>query len=232
MKRDTIIGAGVSVVLHFGLLAGMAYGLGKSENTPEPLEKVADVFLTEAAPPPPPEEPKPDEPAPTESGDEAASNAPPAAALGEPPPTLNLTGLVQSIKPSLAVAPRPDSLSKGIPSGRSAGTGGGGSAKAALDGVFTLGQLDRPPTERFKSAPTYPPDLRRQGVSGSAEVLIVLDVDGNVVEATARRATHPSFGNAAVAAVRQWKFKAGMKDGKPVACRLVLPVTFRLEKGS
>ncbi len=235
MKRDLVIGAAISVGLHFGLLATLAYGLNKPAETRSVLEKVADVFLTENTPPPPPDEVKPEEPKPSDSGDQApADSAPPAASIGEPPPTLALdSSLSQAIRPSLTVAPRPDSLSGGIPSGRSATAGGGsGASQAALSNVFSLGQLDRPPAERFKAAPVYPPELRRQGVSGSAEILIVLDTDGNVSEATVRRATHPSFGNAAAAAVRQWKFKPGLKDGKAVNCRLVLPVTFRLEKGS
>jgi hypothetical protein len=40
---------------------------------------------------------------------------------------------------------------------------------------------------------------------------------------------HPAFSDAAIAAVRQWRFEPARLDGRPVAITVVVPVRFALD---
>jgi hypothetical protein len=50
----------------------------------------------------------------------------------------------------------------------------------------------------------------------SAVVDLVVDENGDVVEATLQRATNASFGTLVVGAARRWKYRPALKDGVPV----------------
>ncbi len=56
----------------------------------------------------------------------------------------------------------------------------------------------------------------------------IVDTNGDVRNAYAIRATAPQFGEAAVAAVSRWKFKPGIRNGRPVNTHLQVPVSFNL----
>ncbi len=69
-------------------------------------------------------------------------------------------------------------------------------------------------------APRYPEELKRKGVNGSAIVEFVVASDGAIRNVKVVDATHPAFGVAAIAAVKQWQFKPAMVENRPVACRV------------
>ena len=94
--------------------------------------------------------------------------------------------------------------------------------------VFDPGQVDRQPKPVFQTRPMYPTELRKAGVSGKATVDFVVDAEGAVRNATALNATHPAIGEAAVAAVSQWKFDPGQKDGGAVATHMQVPIVFTM----
>jgi len=96
--------------------------------------------------------------------------------------------------------------------------------------VIPIAQLDQRPVARFQTRPRYPYQLRKNGVAGEAVVDFVVDAEGNVAEPVAVRMTHEDFGAAAVDAVRRWQFKPGMKDGRPVATQLQVPIVFTLNE--
>lgn len=101
-------------------------------------------------------------------------------------------------------------------------------AEIPSDVVLKLSTLDQKPVPRFQAKPMYPFELRRKNISGEALVDFVVDSQGNVRDATALRHTHPAFGEAAVAAVAQWKFHPGKKGGRAVSTRLQVPIVFSL----
>jgi len=75
--------------------------------------------------------------------------------------------------------------------------------------------------------PEYPEELRRSSTTfGGAKVCILIGADGLVHAAQAVSAAHPAFANATLATVRQWRFKPAMKDGAPVAVRVMVETTF------
>jgi len=81
-----------------------------------------------------------------------------------------------------------------------------------------------------QAMPVYPRELKRQGVTGSALVTFMVTTDGKTDQVQIIQASHRVFGEAAVEAVKQWRFTPAVKDGKPVNCLLDLPVTFNLEE--
>jgi len=75
--------------------------------------------------------------------------------------------------------------------------------------------------------PMYPDDAKRAGIEGTIIVQALVVEDGGVVECRAVPSI-PALEDAAVACVRQWRFKPAMKDGKPVAVWVTVPVRFVL----
>jgi len=55
----------------------------------------------------------------------------------------------------------------------------------------------------------------------------VVDPDGMIRNVRVIRSLDPVLDENAMKAVRQWKFKPGMKDGKPVPVAASIEVTFR-----
>lgn len=85
-----------------------------------------------------------------------------------------------------------------------------------------------PPDAKKTVSPEHPPQLMEQKIEGEAQIECLVGADGKVGEVKVLSATRPEFGEAALAAVRQWEFKAGRKDGKPTAMRVTIPFTFQL----
>ena len=75
--------------------------------------------------------------------------------------------------------------------------------------------------------PMYPDDAKRAGIEGTIIVQALVVEDGGVAECRAVPSI-PALEDAAVACVRQWRFKPAMKDGKPVAVWVTVPVRFVL----
>ena len=72
-----------------------------------------------------------------------------------------------------------------------------------------------------------PPGLREEKVEkGNAVVEFVVDQSGNVIDAYVVSTTHPSFGEAALQAVVQWKFIPEIQSGKPTATLMKIPFSF------
>jgi len=102
-------------------------------------------------------------------------------------------------------------------------------AEPAASAPVSAGGL-RAPVVMRSVAPEHPPELRQQLTNGDAEVECLVGVDGKIHEAKVSSASHPEFGEAALAAVRQWEFKAGESEGKPVPMRVKIPIAFRMSR--
>jgi len=77
--------------------------------------------------------------------------------------------------------------------------------------------------------PEYPPELKKAGITGSAVVSFVVEVDGRTSEWTIKTATHPEFGTAALAAIRRAKFRPASIGGKPVRVRMEMPLNIPMQ---
>jgi protein TonB len=91
-------------------------------------------------------------------------------------------------------------------------------------------ELDREPRARTQPAPSYPYDLRSQGVEGTVNVEFAVDEAGNTYDATIVGATASGFADAALRAVARWKFEPGLKNGRHVRFRLSVPIMFRIDR--
>lgn len=76
----------------------------------------------------------------------------------------------------------------------------------------------------------YPPLLRDAGVSGTVTVRIRLSAEGRVESARVLTASHPSFGDPALEALRLARFRPATVDGRPVPYALTLPLRFSLPR--
>jgi TonB family protein len=68
-------------------------------------------------------------------------------------------------------------------------------------------------------------------IQGNVELEAVVRTDGTVGDISVLKSLDQKYGldDAAVSAAKQWVFKPGTKDGKPVNVRVVLVLTFRLK---
>jgi TonB family protein len=97
----------------------------------------------------------------------------------------------------------------------------GSSPDASTAGDSTkLEPIDRP-------KPIYPPEARQQGIQGQVLMKVVVSETGDV-DSVEVISGDPALTQAAVDAVKQWKFKPFIKNGKPVKAFAKIPVNFAL----
>jgi len=89
-------------------------------------------------------------------------------------------------------------------------------------------------TEAFPlPKPVYPKDAYEKGQSGHVILLVDVRADGSVANVVVKESQPAGvFDAVAVAAARQWRFQPEVKNGKAVAGRVQVPVTFELDKPS
>lgn len=80
-------------------------------------------------------------------------------------------------------------------------------------------------------SPVHPPELWEARVEGDAEVECIVDETGRVSDAKVVSASRPEFGEAAVAAVRQWEFTPPIVEGQPGRMRIKVPLSFSTPEG-
>jgi len=79
--------------------------------------------------------------------------------------------------------------------------------------------------------PEYTREAMDAHLEGTVVLTVVVQDDGKVGEVKVSKSLDPTYGldKQAVAAAKQWEFKPGMKDGKPVAVRVDLELKFTLK---
>jgi protein TonB len=92
--------------------------------------------------------------------------------------------------------------------------------------VEEIASLDVPPKQTKPLRPQYPFALKKAGITGEAVVEFIVDTSGTPRDLRVVSATHPEFGQAAVAAFQELHYSPGMKNGVPVNTRLRQPVRF------
>lgn len=81
-----------------------------------------------------------------------------------------------------------------------------------------------------RTLPKYPELARRARVEGSVILLITIDREGRVGEVEVLRSPDPRYGFdlAAIEAVRQWRYRPALLDGRPVAVQASVMVEFAI----
>ena len=88
-------------------------------------------------------------------------------------------------------------------------------------------RVDVLPERTLSVPPQYPQAARDAGIQGTVWVMARVLADGTVGETQVTRSV-AGLDSAAVAAVRQMKFKPAMLQGKPVAAWIGVPVKFTI----
>jgi TonB family protein len=97
-------------------------------------------------------------------------------------------------------------------------------------GVYRIEAVDVRPVSTREVEPNYPIGLASI-MTGKAVVVFTVRKDGRVADAAVVEADDTLFGEAAVSAVRKWRFRPAEVKGVPVDCRMTLPFVFSSQYG-
>lgn len=119
----------------------------------------------------------------------------------------------------------------GTGSGPGSGSGlGPGSGGGTGGGVYQPGNGVSLPQLLYEAKPQYTPDAMRAKLQGEVLVQAVVMPDGTTQNVRVIRSLDSAFGldQEAVKAVRQWRFRPGMRQGQPVPVEITVAVNFNL----
>jgi TonB family protein len=85
---------------------------------------------------------------------------------------------------------------------------------------------DSAPSLLIGPTPEYPRSLKAANLKGLAKIAIHIGANGAVTDPVVRSASDPAFGEAALAAIRMWRFLPSVRNGTPVATNAVIPFVF------
>lgn len=78
------------------------------------------------------------------------------------------------------------------------------------------GMCDTLPALLVAYAPAYPEAALREGVSGEATIVFVVDESGDPTNFKVESSSAPEFAEAAIHALQRWRFRPSTLNGKPV----------------
>jgi TonB family protein len=126
--------------------------------------------------------------------------------------------------PSTAIAVRTGGETA-INSGTSLSTENNASADA---GVFRVSQGITPPEVLYKIDPSYSDEARQAKASGTVVLYVEVDQTGHARNLRVVKGIGLGLDEKAIEAVNKWRFKPGLKNGKPVIVAAHIEVNFRL----
>ena len=90
--------------------------------------------------------------------------------------------------------------------------------------------LDSPIQAQKMSPPSYPAEAFEKGQTGVVNLIVAVDAKGTVTDVQVESATNPGvFEAASIAAARKWTYTPAMKNGKAVAGKLRVPITYAMD---
>ena len=202
----------------FGLMPGLSTGVAERPGKTEPLRMLDVVRIKRSDPPPPPKKehiPKPE----TMATHQGAVVKVPAQVH---PIIDKLPRLDFDINPRLPagplVLPSPamETVDFGAP---------------AMDGIFSIGDLDAPLTPLVRIPPIYPIQAKRRGIEGWVKVTFLVNQQG-LVEKIKISNSHPTgvFDQSAIRSVSTWRFNPGTVEGVAVNTWATQLLKFELAK--
>jgi protein TonB len=115
----------------------------------------------------------------------------------------------------------------GIGSGNGNGLGNGEGGNTG-GGFMHAGSAQVPPKLVYQVDPDFSEEARKAKFSGNVQVYLVVGVDGRPSHIRVARAIGMGLDEKAVEAVRQYRFKPAMQNGKPVPVDLYIDVNFQI----
>lgn len=96
---------------------------------------------------------------------------------------------------------------------------------------FDNSLVDGPVMVNSWVAPVYPEAALKEKVGGRTVIRLIIDEQGAITAARVLKADDPRLGEAALAAVKTWKFSAAVDNEKKIASCVDVPLNFNAEKG-
>lgn len=198
--------------------AGTALLLDAPPDAPQPMESVDTFTQVEIAPP---KAPAPD----IEIDSTPIANPPTVAEI--------VSTTSPSVLPAIAASPLVTSERKEAKARTKASARRGNAAGASLESGKNgnSGTASYTPASYAQTPhPVYPAAAKKAGTSGTVILSVSVDEGGRPVSvAKARSCGCAELDDAAIAAVRKWRFHPAKMNGQPVAARLQVPVRFALK---
>lgn len=94
--------------------------------------------------------------------------------------------------------------------------------------VYRVGGDVSAPRLLDKVEPQYTEQAREARIEGKAVLYVVIGADGRIIDAKVLQGVGAGLDEQAVAAIYQWTFEPGRKDGQPVPVSATVEVDFRL----
>ena len=123
----------------------------------------------------------------------------------------------------------------GIGSGKGGGIGtgtgpgyGSGEGGGIGGGVFRMGGGVSAPTLLSKVEPEYSEEARKAKYQGTVLLYVEVDPSGKATNIRVLHSLGLGLDEKAMEAVKKWRFKPGVKDGRPVTVQAQIEVNFRL----
>lgn len=173
---------------------------------PRALPQPVDLYLPPPPPPPPPEtQPEPPKPPPPEAVRPLAISQPrlQPVTIKAPIPQLALNPQI-TLGPAIA-PPGPVR--------------------------FQMSEVDSLPMATARIPPIYPYSAKRRGIQGQVAVRFLVDARGRVSHLRITSSQPPGiFDEAVMRALGRWRFRPGIKDGRPVDTWVSTTIKFKLER--
>ncbi|KOQ69110.1 M56 family metallopeptidase [Stenotrophomonas maltophilia] len=98
-------------------------------------------------------------------------------------------------------------------------------ADAAAAGLQRSAQVER------MAPPKYPESAFQQGLTGVVTLKVEIDAEGRPTDVQVLSATNPGvFDAVSITAAKGWTFRPALKDGRPVASAVRIPLTFSMSE--
>ena len=198
--------------------------------TPDPPPPM--VFLQGNAPPPPLGDATP-------ARDRAASTAEilpvtltqPEELRPQPQPVPDETGVPATggiEGPKRETSGDPDGKENGAASGVSGSEGREGPSAGDSTRLFVPGGDVTEPRLVYRVEPSYSEIARKLRLEGVAVLQAIISADGRIEEVRVVQSAHELLDAEAARAVKQWRYRAATRKGRPVRVSLTVTVEFRL----
>ena len=253
VKRDPT-SAAISTVINVCILALVLWFAARQTHIIGPKAPVL-ISIVEPPPPPPKLPPKlqnmgggggQKSPTPVSKGNPPKfapeqlnpPKAPPLAAPKlSPPVTIDVDPNLKMAKTDMPNFGMPNSPLVGASMGNGKGSGigsGSGNGMGAGSGGGTGGGVRRPgggvsrPEVLFAPEPEFSEEARKAKVAGNVLVYLQVDTNGRPIHVRVIRGIGLGLDEKAMEAVRNYKFKPAMENGKPVVVEMQVEVNFQI----
>jgi protein TonB len=227
MSRELQSSLAIALAIHAGLIAAVFSCVHGAKLPPARSDAITARFLVvEDKPPAPTIDPLPqlpEPPAPVPAVPELPTlppqTTPPVQPETAPAPQNVVTTARHDAPAAPVAASRPNRAQTTTPK-RAQAAGGGGA------GASTLAH----PRYAVNAPPNYPPEAKRLKQMGEVLLHVKVNAEGSAEAVSLKHSSgFPSLDEAALAAVRRWKFEPARVGGVAVAAEVDVPVRFQLK---